>query len=257
MSRLSLLPAALRRSLEQRSALKVIAGLMNFDADSVARVARAAGMGGADLIDVACDPALVKLAVEAAGGVPVCVSSVEPDQFPAAVAAGAVMVEIGNFDAFYPEGRVFGAEEVLALTRQTRALLPEVVLSVTVPHVLPMDQQQQLAVDLVAAGADLIQTEGGTSAKPFSPGSLGLIEKAAPTLAAAHSISSALQQVGESAPVLCASGLSAVTLPMAIAAGAAGVGVGSAVNRLDDELAMVAVVRGLRQALGHTVVSRV
>ena len=257
MSRLSLLPAALRRSLEQRSALKVIAGLMNFDADSVARVARAAGMGGADLIDVACDPALVKLAVEASGGVPVCVSSVEPEQFPAAVAAGAVMVEIGNFDAFYPEGRIFGAEEVLTLTRQTRALLPEVVLSVTVPHVLPMDQQQQLAVDLVAAGADLIQTEGGTSAKPFSPGSLGLIEKAAPTLAAAHSISAALQQAGESVPVFCASGLSAVTLPMAIAAGATGVGVGSAVNRLDDELAMVAVVRGLREALGHAVVSRV
>ena len=255
MSRLSLLPAALRRSLEQRSALKVIAGLMNFEADSVARVARAAGMGGADLIDVACDPALVKLAIEASGGVPVCVSSVEPEQFPAAVAAGAVMVEIGNFDAFYPQGRIFGAEEVLELTRQTRALLPEVVLSVTVPHVLPMDQQQQLALDLVAAGADLIQTEGGTSAKPFSPGSLGLIEKAAPTLAAAHSISAALQQAGESAPVLCASGLSAVTLPMAIAAGAAGVGVGSAVNRLNDELAMVAVVRGLREALGSTVVT--
>ena len=36
---------------------------------------------------------------------------------------------------------------------------------------------------------------------------------------------------------------------MAIAAGAAGVGVGSAVNRLNDELAMVAVVRGLREAL--------
>ena len=257
MSRLSLLPAALRRSLEQRSALKVIAGLMNFEADSVARVARAAGMGGADLIDVACDPALVKLAIEASGGVPVCVSSVEPEQFLAAVAAGAVMVEIGNFDAFYPQGRIFGAEEVLELTRQTRALLPEVVLSVTVPHVLPMDQQQQLAVDLVAAGADLIQTEGGTSAKPFSPGSLGLIEKAAPTLAAAHSISAALQQAGESAPVLCASGLSAVTLPMAIAAGAAGVGVGSAVNRLNDELAMVAVVRGLREALSSAVVSRV
>jgi thiamine monophosphate synthase len=134
---------------------------------------------------------------------------------------------------------------VLGLTRRTRALLPEVVLSVTVPHVLPLDQQEQLAVDLVAAGADIIQTEGGTSARPFSPGSLGLIEKAAPTLAAAHAISRAV-----SVPVLCASGLSAVTLPLAIAAGASGVGVGSAVNRLGDELAMVAVVRGLREALG-------
>ena len=251
MSRLQQLPVALQRSLEQRSALKVIAGLMNFDASSVARVARAAGHGGADLIDVACDPELVSLAIRESGGVPVCVSSVEPEQFPAAVAAGAVMVEIGNFDAFYPEGRIFGAEEVLALTRRTRELLPQVVLSVTVPHVLPLDQQEQLAVDLVAAGADLIQTEGGTSARPFSAGSLGLIEKAAPTLAADHSISRAVD-----VPVLCASGLSAVTLPMAIAAGAAGVGVGSAVNRLSDELAMVAVVRGLRAALVQAVPSR-
>ena len=252
MTRLQQLPAALQHSLEQRSTLKVIAGLMNFDAASVERVARAAGHGGADLIDVACDAELVKLAIEASSGVPVCVSSVEPEQFPAAVSAGAVMVEIGNYDAFYPQGRIFGADEVLELTRRTRALLPDVVLSVTVPHVLPMDQQEQLAVDLVAAGADLIQTEGGTSAKPFSAGSLGLIEKAAPTLAAAHSISRAVN-----VPVMCASGLSAVTLPMAIAAGATGVGVGSAVNRLEDELAMIAVVRGLREALNSAVAAKV
>jgi hypothetical protein len=247
MSRLAQLPASLRTALVERRALKVIAGLTNFDAASVERISRAAGLGGADLIDVACDPALVQLAAEVSG-LPICVSAVDPELFPAAVAAGATMVEIGNYDAFYPLGRIFDAEEVLAITRRTRELLPEVVLSVTVPHVLPLDQQEQLAVDLVAAGADLIQTEGGMSAKPFSAGSLGLIEKAAPTLAAAHSISRAVN-----VPVLCASGLSSVTLPMAIAAGAAGVGVGSAVNKLNDQLAMVAVVRGLREALGSAV----
>jgi hypothetical protein len=247
MSRLAQLPASLRTALVERRALKVIAGLTNFDAASVERISRAAGLGGADLIDVACDPALVQLAAEVSG-LPICVSAVDPELFPAAVAAGAAMVEIGNYDAFYPLGRIFDAEEVLAITRRTRELLPEVVLSVTVPHVLPLDQQEQLAADLVAAGADIIQTEGGTSAKPFSAGSLGLIEKAAPTLAAAHSISRAV-----SVPVLCASGLSSVTVPMAIAAGAAGVGVGSAVNKLNDQLAMVAVVRGLREALGSAV----
>ena len=244
MSRLDQLPASLRTALAEKRALKVIAGLTNFDAASVERISRAAGMGGADLIDVACDPALVQLAAEVSG-LPICVSAVDPELFPAAVAAGAAMVEIGNYDAFYPLGRIFDAEEVLAITRRTRELLPEVVLSVTVPHVLPLDQQEQLAADLVVAGADIIQTEGGTSAKPFSPGNLGLIEKAAPTLAAAHSISRAV-----TAPVLCASGLSAVTVPMAIAAGAAGVGVGSAINKLNDQLAMVAVVRGLRETLG-------
>ena len=248
MSRLSSLPTALQAALAERRALKVIAGLNNFDASSVARVARAAAAGAADLIDIACDAALVRLVREVAPGLPVCVSAVEPELFVAAVAAGADMVEIGNFDSFYPQGIMFGADEVLELTRRTRALLPQVVLSVTVPHVLPLDQQEQLAADLVVAGADLIQTEGGMSAKPFSAGSLGLIEKAAPTLAAAHSISRAV-----SVPVLCASGLSSVTVPMAIAAGAAGVGVGSAVNKLNDQLAMVAVVRGLREALGSAV----
>jgi len=244
MSRLSSLPLQLQQALASRRLLKVIAGLTNFDAASVERISRAAGLGGADLIDLACDPELVRRAA-AVSGLPICVSAVDPELFPAAVAAGAALVEIGNYDAFYPLGRLFDAAEVLELTRRTRALLSEVVLSVTVPHVLPLDQQEQLAIDLVEAGADLIQTEGGTSARPFSAGSLGLIEKAAPTLAAAHAISRAV-----SVPVLCASGLSAVTLPLAIAAGASGVGVGSAVNRLGDELAMVAVVRSLREALG-------
>ncbi len=251
MSRLAHLPGPLRTALVERRALKVIAGLTNFEAASVERISRAAGLGGADLIDVACDPELVRLAA-AASALPICVSAVDPELFPEAVAAGAAMVEIGNYDAFYPLGRIFDAEEVLAITRRTRELLPEVVLSVTVPHVLPLDQQEQLAVDLVAAGADIIQTEGGTSARPFSAGSLGLIEKAAPTLAAAHSISRAVP-----VPVLCASGLSAVTVPLAVAAGAAGVGVGSAVNKLGDELAMVAVVRALREALGSAVQARV
>jgi hypothetical protein len=250
MSRLDRLPSSLREALLQRRALKVIAGLTNFDASSVERISRAAGRGGADLLDIACDPQLVRLAA-AVSGLPVCVSAVDPELFPAAVEAGAALVEIGNYDAFYPLGRLFDAAEVLELTRRTRELLPEVVLSVTVPHVLPLDQQDQLALDLVDAGADLIQTEGGTSARPFSAGSLGLIEKAAPTLAAAHGISRALAAAALQAPVLCASGLSAVTVPMAIAAGASGVGVGSAVNRLSDELAMVAVVRGLREALGR------
>ncbi len=257
MTRLSSLPNALRSAVDEGRALKVIAGLSNFNTVSVQRIARAAAAGGADLLDLACDADLVHAVRAVAPELPLCVSAVEPELFPAAIEAGAVMAEIGNFDSFYAQGRVFSAAEVLELTRRTRALLPQVVLSVTVPHVLALDEQEQLAVELAEEGADLIQTEGGTSARPFSPGVLGLIEKAAPTLAAAHAISRALQAAGHQVPVLCASGLSSATVPMALAAGAAGVGVGSAVNRLDDELAMLAVVRGLREAIGAASVSRV
>ena len=109
---------------------------------------------------------------------------------------------------------------------------------------LILDEQVKLAEQLVQAGADILQTEGGTSIQPANSGVRGLIEKAAPTLAAAHSISHAVN-----VPVLCASGLSSVTVPMAIAAGAAGVGVGSAINQLNSEVAMVAAVRSLVEAL--------
>ncbi len=248
MTRLQKLPIALQQSLEQRRLLKVISGLSNFAPNSVEMVARAASKGGADLLDIACEPDLIKLAIDVSG-LPICVSAVEPHLFPKAIAAGASMIEIGNFDSFYAQGRIFSASEVLEITKETRALLPDVVLSVTIPHVMPLDEQAQLALDVAEFDVDFFQTEGGTTSTPVSPGALGLIEKAAPTLAAAYSISQALVEADKTIPVLCASGLSAVTVPMAIAAGAHGVGVGSAVNKLNDELAMIAVVRRLREAI--------
>ncbi|MBD2361517.1 DUF561 domain-containing protein [Anabaena minutissima FACHB-250] len=240
------MPSTLYSAFTNHRVLKVISGLNNFDADRVAAVVKAAELGGATFVDIAADPVLVQLAKKLIN-LPVCVSAVEPEKFVSAVAAGADLIEIGNFDAFYAQGRKFEAEEVLALTYQTRALLPKITLSVTVPHILELDQQVQLAEELVKAGADIIQTEGGTSSQPSHSGSLGLIEKAAPTLAAAYEISRAV-----SVPVLCASGISNVTAPLAIAAGAAGVGVGSAINQLNSEVAMIAAVRGLVEALANT-----
>jgi hypothetical protein len=232
-------------TLAKGQALKVISGLNNFDRDRVISVVQAADQGGATFLDIAADADLVRLAKQLTS-LPICVSAVDPKLFVVCVNAGADLIEIGNYDSFYVQGRQFEAAEVLALTEATRRLLPDVTLSVTVPHTLPLDRQVQLAEELVNAGADMIQTEGGTSSNPAHAGTLGLIEKAAPTLAAAYEISRAV-----SVPVLCASGLSAVTAPLAIAAGAAGIGVGSAINKLNSEIEMVAVVRSLVEALAN------
>ncbi|KAL3676752.1 hypothetical protein R1sor_026700 [Riccia sorocarpa] len=91
-----------------------------------------------------------------------------------------------NFDRKSVADVVIAAEKVLNLTKRTKKLMPDVVLSVTLPHTLPLDEQ----------GADLIQPEGGTSSAPWAPGVHGLIEK----------------------------------------------GIGSAVNKLNDPLAMIAAV---------------
>ena len=251
MSTFNHLPSDVKQSLLNRSLLKVISGLKNFNKDSVIEIAQAAERGNANLLDIACDPDLVRLVTQYTD-IPVCVSAVEPDLFPAAIDAGASMIEIGNFDSFYAEGRLFDSAEVIALTEKAKILLPDVFLSVTVPHTLPLDKQSELALVLVEKGADLIQTEGGTSARPLSAGNLGLIEKAAPALAAAHSIVDTFKRFGCSVPVLCASGLSVVTAPMAISIGASGIGVGSVINRLNNEIEMVAAIRSIRESISST-----
>ncbi|KAK2642797.1 hypothetical protein Ddye_024560 [Dipteronia dyeriana] len=231
------------KEFRQRTALKIISGLLNFDKDNVASVVTAADKGGATHVDIACDPELVKLAVSLTS-LPVCVSSVDPASFSAAVDAGALMVEIGNYDSFYEMGRVFFPDEILKLTKETKRILPSVTLSVTVPHTLSLPDQVKLAELLEQEGVDIIQTEGGKCSNPSKSGVLGLLEKATPTLAAAYSISRAVK-----IPVMCASGISVVTAPMAITAGAAGVGVGSAINKLNDVVAMIAEVRSIANSL--------
>ncbi|KAK7319290.1 hypothetical protein RJT34_04009 [Clitoria ternatea] len=231
------------KDFKERKALKIISGLSNHDEVSVASVVTAAEKGGATHVDIACDPALVRMAVSLTS-CPVCVSAVDPKLFLLAVEAGALMVEIGNYDSFYEKRMAFTAEEVLSMTRETRSLLPDVALSVTVPHTLSLPDQVKLAELLEEEGADIIQTEGGKSSNPTKSGVLGLIEKATPSLAAAYSISRAVK-----IPVMCSSGISAVTAPMAIAAGASGVGVGSAINQLNNGVAMIAEVRNIANSL--------
>ena len=46
-------------------------------------------------------------------------------------------------------------------------------------------------------------------------------------------------------PTMAASGISYLTAPLALAAGAAGVGVGSAINKLNSDIAMVGASRAL------------
>ena len=230
-------------------ALKVISGLKNFDAASVKNVVYSASVGGASHVDIACDPSLVQLVRAAtSGNIPVCVSSIDPLSFISAVHAGADMVEIGNFDGFYDQGIKFTADDVLKMTRETRELLPTIPLSVTIPHTLKLEQQISLAQRLEALGVDIIQTEGKMSVNTSSLGVQELIEVAAPTIASAYALSRAVN-----IPVMCASGITDITAPLALAAGARGVGVGSMVNKLPTQQQMILAVSAIAAAMGRNV----
>ena len=255
MTLINQLPQKVQKELTKKSLLKVISGLNNFDMQSVKLIANAALIGGADMIDLACKPELVE-EVKKISSLPICVSAVEPKLFIDSVKAGAVLLEIGNFDSFYEKGITFCPEQIIALTKETKDLLPESPLSVTVPHNITLDKQVELAVELVKEGADIIQTEGGKSSKPFSSGVQGHFEKAAPTLAATFSISQEFVKNNINIPIMSASGLSEISCPLAIASGASAVGVGSVVNRLDNLIAMIAVVRALKESLDNSLIKQ-
>ena len=253
MSLINLLPQKIEEELRSKSLLKVISGLNNFDVQSVKIIVEAASLGGADLVDVACKPELVDLALKNST-LPVCVSSVVPQSFQDSVKAGASLIEIGNYDAFYEKGINFSDKKVLNITKETRDLLPNVPLSVTVPHTMPIDKQVDLAIKLVEEGVNIIQTEGGTSSRPYSSGIQGFFEKSVPTLAATYAIHQEFKKQSLNIPIMSASGLSQVTCPLAISSGASAVGVGSVVNKLDDLISMIAVVRGLKESLRNSII---
>jgi len=238
---------AILSSFKAGNALKIISGINNFDVEVVRKVSAAASLGGASFVDIACDAELIK-AAKASSSIPVCVSSIDHQKFVDAVEAGADMVEIGNYDYLYDEGILFSPEDIIRLTKLTRKYLPDIVLSVTIPHTLLLHEQISLAQALEGLGADIIQTEGKMSIKPQGMGVQESIELASPTIASAYAISRAVK-----IPVMCASGLNDITAPLAIAAGARGVGIGSMVNKLTSISQMTLAVAALSRSLGRKV----
>ena len=91
--------AKLAESFAKRNALKIISGLNNFDGEKVTSVCRAAEVGGATFVDIAAAPDLIK-SVRQLISLPICASAVEPEALVESVAAGADLVEIGNFDSW-------------------------------------------------------------------------------------------------------------------------------------------------------------
>lgn len=226
-------------ALKNRSLVKVIAGIENFDAARVLEIAEAARAGGAQAVDVAADAGIVR-AVKAATDLVVFVSAVEAPALVAAAEAGADVLEIGNFDAMYLRGEQPTASEILALAEAVRAGAPDTPLCVTVCGRLPLAEQVELARQLEAMGVAILQTEGEVGL-PMGPDTAAQLSAAIAALANTAEIRKAV-----SMPLLLAGGLNAVSAPFAIAAGADAVGVGAAITSSQD---MVAATRRMVEAV--------
>lgn len=233
-----------RNAMNSRNALKVIAGINNFDIDRVRNVVSAASQGGAHAVDICCNKEIFDM-TRTMTDLPIFVSSIVPSELAMAAEWGADAIELGNYDALSKDGKMVSAAEVWNWAKETKSLLngKEIFFSVTIPGHISMNEQIELAHKLESLHIDLIQTEGSMMTSHHSTGAMGLMETAMRTMANTMEISA-----NTDIPVMTASGISVKTVAMAFAAGASAVGVGSAVNKCDSLISMIATVRALVEA---------
>lgn len=230
-----------KQHLREKRAVKIIAGIDNFEIESVKKVVSAANLAGASAIDISASEEVFNAARQLTE-LPLFVSSIVPEELAQAVKSGADAIELGNFDALYKKGVRMGATEVFELARKTMSLInkAETFFCVTIPGHISVAEQIDLARKLEEIGVDLIQTEGAAIANVQNEGARGLIETAQISIANTIEISRNVD-----IPVMTASGITSTTAALAFAAGASAIGVGSCVNKLDSSIAMMAVIKSL------------
>ena len=229
-----------KRALDEKRAVKIIAGIDNFDAECVKKVVKTASCAGASAVDICANPDIVS-AVRSIAELPLFVSSTSPEELARAAALGADAIELGNFDTLYKKGKSFSASQVLNLARRTIELAGEdIFFCVTIPGGLEISEQIELAHRLETMGVDLIQTEGHFENDAPSNGVRGLIERAELTISNTIELTRNIE-----IPVMTATGINPTTAPLAFAAGASAIGCGSCINRLESEISMLAVAKKL------------
>ncbi|HEY9746220.1 MAG TPA: DUF561 domain-containing protein [Oculatellaceae cyanobacterium] len=237
---------AFKAAIAERRAVKVIAGIANFDVENVLAVARTAEAAGAHAVDVAARPEIIK-AVRGVTSASIVASSVSPVELAEAVAAGADAVELGNFDALYDQGLFLSADDVLKLAEETVTLVAgKALVCITIPGHLTPESQAQLVQKLETLGVDLIQTEGAARVLAAEPvvKSLSQEEKEVLTLRNTKVLVNATRL-----PVMTASGLTADNVAKAFEAGAAAVGIGSYINKVASEADMIQRAKAVMESL--------
>ena len=229
-----------KQDLAEKRAVKIIAGIDNFDIENVKKVVMAAEQAGASAVDICADENIVR-EIRNMTELPLFVSSVVPEELARAVELGADAIELGNFDVLYKKGASFSKEDVLALVKRTLEIIDSrVFFSVTIPGEISISEQIDLARELEAMGIDLIQTEGHFASEQPANGVRGLMERAQLTLSNTIELSRNVEM-----PVMTATGINPTTAPIAFAAGASAIGCGSCINKMNSELSMIATAKQL------------
>lgn len=213
-------------STGQNPYLKVIAGIENFDGKNIRAIAQAAN-GHAAAIDLSADEASVRW-VKANTELTIFVSSLDPAVLAQSIDWGTDWVELGNFQPIYDRGALINPEMVMDWTLQLVSLVAgRAGICVTIPGILGLNEQIELARQVEAAGADLLQIENIS----------GDLSHVAPICQAVN------------IPVMVSGKLTRENMYEALATGVNAIGMGSVIRKAGDEQAMSAYIQDVQNQL--------
>jgi len=216
----------LKRILEEKTLLKVISGMENFDSNNIRMVVNAATLGGANAVDISADFENIKWVKENHSKLILFVSSLSVEKLVKAKEFGADVLELGNFDALYSKGESISKEEIINLTRELRNKAGEsAILCITVPGNISIKEQIDISVQLQAAGADILQVENLKYDSDYEN---------------AKEISKVVE-----IPVILSGRIDSNKIEKAISTGVNGIGVGNAINSKLNLPDMVQEVKSL------------
>lgn len=213
-------------SFKLNNVIKVISGLNTLNINKIHRMLKSAEIAKADYIDVVANTKIISL-LSNITDFPLCVSSIDPVELYNCSVAGAKVLEIGNFDIFYNKGINFSSFDILKLAMETRRLVHNECLCVTIPHTLNLYEQILLAKKLEKIGVNFLQTEGisyNTNMSPqYKHDTISkLIYSSASTLSSTYVLSRAVN-----IPVISSSKINCISSLTSMICGASGIGVKS------------------------------
>lgn len=235
--------SSIEADFTNKLAVKVIAGLNNCNKKQVTQMTQAAEIAKATYMDITANISIIH-ELQSNSTIPICVSAVSATKLVQCQQAGVQVLEIGNYDTFYEQGRLFSSKEIIEISKDTRSLLPSTTLCVTIPHILCIEEQIKLTQDLKNIGVDIIQTEGKSTGFSKNGDLSGIIQKAASTCSSTYAISQ-----NSNIPIISASGISALTTPISFLYGASCVGIGNNIRQLNNITSMVMYIYEIKTAI--------
>nr|YP_009257490.1 hypothetical chloroplast RF23 [Coeloseira compressa]ANH09573.1 hypothetical chloroplast RF23 [Coeloseira compressa] len=232
----------------KNKSIKIITGLNNFNLEYIVKAVKAAELGNATYVDISCNPDIVRF-VKSITNLPICVSSIEPQELYLCSCAGADIIEIGNFDCFYDKKIYFNTTQILNLTREVCEIINNKPICVTIPHYLSLNNQIKLAFFLKQEKISYLQTEGYNTKYIISNNYLvNSIRKGSSALSSTYLLNQYFD-----IPIISASGLNLLSSSFAIPCGGSIIAIGTAISKYKNIREMTQYIDLMRLSVNYQV----